>query len=323
MTDENRNIIEQIKENISIIEYAKSMGFTVKKVGSSYTLKEHDSVRIHESKNRFVQNSTGIKGSIIDFVMQFESIDKNTALNKLSEMLGTNKFITTRKTIQKEDTVAQFIMPPPTTSKYSRAFAYLNKTRKIDSNIISNLMHDKKIYQDDKNNVVFVGFDENKKPTYASVRSTATGVNFKGDVKGSQKKYGFDISFKDNVQLYVFESPIDALSHATIVNIHLDDKNAYKLHNRLSLGGLDDKALETYLKNNSQIKIIGFCLDNDKNSSKNHGQDAAKVFKSKYEEKGYIVKCFCPKNKDFNEDLINIYSLKKTANIAQGVKLKI
>lgn len=37
--------LEEIKK-ISITEYARQMGFTPVKIGSYYTLKEHDSVRI-------------------------------------------------------------------------------------------------------------------------------------------------------------------------------------------------------------------------------------------------------------------------------------
>ena len=55
--DQNKEIINRIKEDISITDYAVRLGFTLKKVGSYYTLKEHDSVRIDPVKNKFYRNS--------------------------------------------------------------------------------------------------------------------------------------------------------------------------------------------------------------------------------------------------------------------------
>lgn len=63
-------------------------------VGRYFTLKEHDSVRIDPDKNRFVQNSTGVKGSIIDFVMQFENTDKTTAIRRLLDYSGIHSELT-------------------------------------------------------------------------------------------------------------------------------------------------------------------------------------------------------------------------------------
>ena len=65
-------------------------------------------------------------------------------------------------------------------------------------------------------NCVFVGKDENNKARFASLRGTAS--HFKLDISGSDKRYGFHIpaEIKDCSLLEVFESPIDAMSGASI-----------------------------------------------------------------------------------------------------------
>ena len=67
-----------IKENISIVDYASSIGFTPVRKGKYYSLKEHDSIIIDTHKNVYWQNSIsgygkciGEMGSIIDFAMKF------------------------------------------------------------------------------------------------------------------------------------------------------------------------------------------------------------------------------------------------------------
>ena len=110
-------------------------------------------------------------------------------------------------------------------------------------------------------------------------------------------------------RLFVTESPIDLMSHATLSKMNgLDPAKDH----RISLGCLSDAALERYLKQHPEIKRIVFALDNDidgkapDGSPHNHGQEAAKKFCEKYEQQGYGVSVQIPKSKDFNEDLIHI-----------------
>lgn len=49
---------------------------------------------------------------------------------------------------------------PKANSDAHRAFAYLVKTRHIDSQIVSQLMREHKIYENDKHSCVFVGYDK-------------------------------------------------------------------------------------------------------------------------------------------------------------------
>lgn len=48
------NVYQIIKEQIRIIDYAPRLGFTVKRKGKYYSLKEHDSVIIDPEKKLFL-----------------------------------------------------------------------------------------------------------------------------------------------------------------------------------------------------------------------------------------------------------------------------
>ena len=159
-------------------------------------------------------------------------------------------------------------------------------------------MTDKQIYQDKNNNVVFVGFDEESQAKFACVRGTLSDKSFRGDCKGSDKQYSFSIDGTNKTKLYIFESPIDLLSHATLANKVVKNERAWTVHNRLSLAGTTDVALEHYLTAHPDIKELVFCLDNDE-----AGIKATAEHKEKYQAKGYIVTNFPPHKKDYNEDL--------------------
>jgi hypothetical protein len=96
------------------------------------------------------------------------------------------------------------------------------------------------------------------------------------------------------------------LSHATLTNIAIGNKNAWTVHNRLSLGGLADVALEQYLFSHQDVRELNFCLDNDEK-----GIEKSKEFAAKYQEKGYTVNICLPNKKDYNDELVNFTHIKE------------
>lgn len=100
-------------------------------------------------------------------------------------------------------------------------------------------------------------------------------------------------------RLYVFESPIDCLSHGSLMNLREQNPYAYLDEARLSLGGVSGKALGCYLKRFTSIKEIVFCLDND-----DAGRSAAEKLAREYGGKGYAVRIELPTHKDYNEMLV-------------------
>ena len=107
----SREIREAIKENIKIVDYARKIGFTPKKVGRYYTLKEHDSVRIDPVKNIFWQNSTGKSGSVIDFSIAFEGKTLAEALRDFEKDIKGYSVPERRYEIKKPETEKILCLP--------------------------------------------------------------------------------------------------------------------------------------------------------------------------------------------------------------------
>ncbi|MFI3255428.1 MAG: toprim domain-containing protein [Eubacteriales bacterium] len=191
---------------------------------------------------------------------------------------------------------------------------YLTGERCLDSEIVKDLLQKGDIFQAKTYrgeftfaNCAFVGFDNQKQVKFCSLRSMGR-AKFRQDVANSDKSYPFVMKGRSN-RLFVCESPIDVVSHATLTKMNNND---YTEDSRISLGGLSDKALERFLSDNPQITSIVFALDNDKDgldtrgNPHNHGQVFAEKCSQLYGERGYKTMIQTPKGKDFNEDLQNI-----------------
>ena len=158
-----------------------------------------------------------------------------------------------------------------------------------------------------KNNlVVSTGKNAQGEISYAAFRIASTNYRFRGEVAGSDKSSGFLIESEGmNDCVYVFESFIDAMSHANLYNIKYGNKDAWKLHNRLALGGTADTALMELLKRNPNIRNICLCLDND-----TAGRTAAKEIAGKLRSMGYVnIYERYSNEKDYNDELKKIKSI--------------
>lgn len=299
--------IEQAK-NINILEYLSSKGYSFKKVGTNYLLNPHSSFIIFPNTNSWFYYKENKGGDLINFLQYYENKTFNEAMLELSGDTITEKRKFTKYVPIVEEKGK--IILPNSNKDNKQAYAYLTKTRGIDSDIVNELFKSGHIYQNDKGSVVFVSRDKENKVKFACVRSTSKNSNFRQDIKNSVKEYGFKTVGTSN-RLFVFEAPIDLLSHATISKMQGKD---WKKDNRISLGGVSDKALNKFLEENKNIKEIVFFLDNDiagiensKKMAKKYGND-------------YNVKIFTSsKGKDLNDMLLNY---KKEKEINNNLNLK-
>ncbi len=281
--------------------------------GTEYKIVEdgHDSVIIFPQTNSWYDYKNAVGGDIISFVIKHEGKDIVTAVKELiNETYDPQKIYISKLTEPTQS--KERVTLPDKASNDRRVFAYLIKTRGIDRDIVKACIDNGSIYQSkeviprgDKeftfNNCIFVGFDTENNPRYASQRSMNDNINvsfkpFKQDVKNSEKDYGFLIKGNDNAEwLSVCEAPIDALSIATLnKQKYIDGKEEHIL----SLGGVSDKAIDEFLKHNDKIKVINVCLDNDEG-----GRKAGERIREKYSELGYKVVESYPKEKDYNLQL--------------------
>ena len=158
-----------------------------------------------------------------------------------------------------------------------------------------------------KNNlVVSTGKNAQGEISYAAFRIASTNYRFRGEVAGNDKASGFLIESEGmNDCVYVFESFIDAMSHANLYNIKYGNKDAWKLHNRLALGGTADTALMELLKRKPNIRNICLCLDND-----SAGRTAAKEIAGKLRSMGYVnIYERYSNEKDYNDELKKVKSI--------------
>ena len=154
-------------------------------------------------------------------------------------------------------------------------------------------------------NVVFVGFDEGKKPRYASFRAT-NDKRILGDCAGSDKQYSFQIASGQSHAVHIFECPIDLLSYATLLKMRGYD---FTKINLVSLAGVYSPAkniyeskipvaLQRYLERYPDTQKIVTHFDNDRT-----GVLAAEAIKILLQGKYMVVDSPPPKGKDFNDFL--------------------
>lgn len=304
---------KEAARNLSTLEYFKrEYGFSFKKSGRGYRCIEHDSLFIYPDEKGWFWNSRQIGGAdVIDAVRKLENKLYPEALEKLLGTSSCEEYFIPGAPIKHEIENRQLELPNKAQGQYNRLFAYLCKTRGLDSNIIGKMVDEHKLYQDENGNVVAVGYNEDNAPAFATKRGTLTVTDkkFRGDCSGSDKRYTFTLCPAANSdRLYIFESFIEVLSHASMENLIFKDKDMYKRRNRISLNGLSDVALAHYLEKHPEVKILHFCLNNDNtaNAEENRGQDAAQKLIDKYRKKGYV--CFNhkpPENcNDYNDALL-------------------
>ncbi len=266
----------------------------VRRVGSSYRLKDHKSLAITNGK--WFWHSRGIGGkNPIDFLTEVRGY---SLVEAVCTLLGENpheypnkasgnspaKSITPKAkpppqihepviTAPQQHFEPSVIVPPepppfalPVRNKDNRrVIAYL-QSRGIDKELILDCINRGVLYESVTfHNTVFIGKDENGKTRYAAMRGTMS--NFKCDADGSDKRYGFLLppSDPDSFEVAVFESPIDCLSHQTLCKQDfLPPFDGW----RLSLGGTSLLSLTHFLENHKNVTHCLICTDNDEAGEK-------------------------------------------------------
>ena len=223
-----------------------------------------------------------------------------------------------------------FGLPIQWKGKYENVYQYLTETRCIAPSIVTYCFKQHIIYQDVRRNCVFVGYDDEGKARFASQRSTYQGARYRPDVPFSDKSYSFNISpASESDRVFVFESPIDLLSHATL-SLMLSFKHCQETgkqydpdfwlkHNRMSLSGTAyEAALGSYLSRHPKIRKIACCLDNDE-----AGQTTAQKIKEYFEPKGYLVTVHhSATGKDYNDTLVSLVNDSKQQT-SQSIDLSV
>ena len=280
---------------IAVLDYVMQYeSNNIKRVGSSYRLRDHDSLAVGDKG--FFWHSRGIGGvTALDFLMKVRNYDfvsavchligerplekgervnafsvkptheksaipVYTAKQQSANIVFSEKVITTE---YKQQTIT---LPRRNKDNYA-VIAYL-QNRGIDKTLIKDCINRGVLYESAvTHNAVFLGKDENEKIRFASMRGTVG--DFKRDCDGSNKNYGFVIPPKNAVNgnssaVAIFESPIDCLSYQTLCNRgDIPNFDGW----RISLGGSCLNALLHFLQNHQEINHCIICTDNDESGN--------------------------------------------------------
>jgi len=319
-------IKEHVKNN-SIVDFCNQSSIELLGNGRYKRLEKHDSCVIDTIRNEFYWNSLGKNGDIINFVQIYYETNFNTAVEIISgknledfkeRVVPTIRYSPPDES--KEKKTAFKMELDETDERYSRLFAYLNKTRKISYKTISEFVDRKLISQDKKGNINFKFIDENGEISYSKKGSTNKSFNYidpDADIRGFRYKPD-NLKLEEVKTIYVFESPIDLMSFADITNIN--NKNAVYM----SMNGLKHNSIIKNLEDFPNIGSIHLCVDNDI-AGKNFIQIMRELCKSKEHkilENKSIIDHRPEKSKDWNDFLKYIVSITEMDQIKNSGSYK-
>lgn len=272
-----------------------SLGYQVRRVGSYYTTREIDSLRIR-NRRTWYRYSEMTGGDAIGFLQHFHGMTFPEAVGFLLafngypvDSPGPLPLRRTRPPPREEP--PPFALPPPNGDN-ERVRAYLIG-RGIAPGVIDGFIGAGLLYEDgEHHNCVFVGRDGTGKPVFAAKRGAYDrgGAAFRSGVPGSDKDVAFQAPYNPaQDEVHVFEAPIDLMSWFTL----------YGRTNAIALCGLYDGPLAAYLSDHPRIRRAVLCLDADK-----WGCEAAGKIAEKYRGLGHVTEeRFPPSGKDWNDFL--------------------
>ena len=272
----------------------------IKVSAHDFRTKTHSSLVISDN-GLFHWYRAGVGGNnAIDYLLKVEKMDFVSAVRLLNEITPTHSSLQPVSHQSTAPSPAKPFVPPARdrTSETIQAYLYC---RGISGKVFRFCRNAGTVYQTTRGgykNCVFLGLDSQGTPRSAFTRSCQG--TWRGDIAGSQKKYGFLIpaEAEDCSTVAIFEAPIDAMSGASLTQYQ--QQKPWRSQFYLAMGGLNHQSVDYFLENHPQIKNVHLCLDND-----TPGRDFSKRLLESLSARGYTV-TDCPPiiGKDYNEQLI-------------------
>jgi len=295
-----KGIIEKAR-SVDFKEFLEQEGFNFKRETYNYNrCIQHNSLVLNTKGNIYWYNwySMNQKGDIIAFVQNnITNGDFRKAVEYIiNKQVGS--YIKIESVDRKiSDTTVKADVEILKNDNMKRLFAYLIKTRGVDSQIVYQLVRKGLILEDKEHNIVFKAIDEAGNTVGGEIRGTCTNNIFRGIVKNSNEEYGFSIPIGNKItKLIAFEASIDVISYFQVYKYMLKETLL------LSLGGCTKtNKISTYLTLYKNINEITVCTDSDTG-----GDNAFNAIKGTYNSLKVIDGREILKNngvKDFNEML--------------------
>ena len=198
-------------QNTDLVSLLRAQGERPVRSGREFRTPNDPSITVRG--NKWFDHSARVGGYAVSFVQRYYRLPYQEAVLLLLSRKN-------RKTYEQAKPVNEvskaFALPEPY-GTMRRMYAYLMRQRHINREVISAFVHEKLLYEDKHHNCVFVGLDGSGETKHAHIRSTnSEGQVFRMNIEGSASEHCFHKNGTDK-SLYVFEAPIDLLSHIMLV----------------------------------------------------------------------------------------------------------
>ena len=272
--------------NTDLVSLLRAQGERPVRSGREFRTPNDPSVTVRG--NKWFDHSKREGGYAVSFVQRYYRLPYQEAVLLL---LGRKNGKSYEQAKPAKEAPKPFALPEPY-GTMRRMYAYLMRQRHIDREVISYFVHEKLLYEDKHHNCVFVGLDGSGEAKHAHIRSTnSEGRVFRMNIEGSASEHCFHKDGTDK-SLYVFEAPIDLLSHITLYPY------GWQEHSYVACCGTSIQPVLERLRQNPKLDTVYLCLDND-----DAGNDACDRMTDTLEDMGLEVERLCPVCKDWNDDL--------------------
>lgn len=316
----------------SIKDYLNMQGISYQQQGQYLRLVEHDSLVIDTRKTSqqpyesWYWNSRGFGGDLYTFMLKYEGLNKQEAFKRLKELANQTPVL------EKKEVKAIVYDPKEWCGidKRSETIKYLVEVRKLDEQLVNKLFDFGAIRQLENNAIFFSWKDETDKEvggeqqgTWIDHKRYGKRGTFKMIAEGSKKDWGFNFGkqlFTDEkYSLYVFESPLDALS---FYQLHKQEVSPNTKYLSLSGAGTKVKTIENFITNyqeklGAKSSEVHLCFDQDE-----AGRKAITKALRVLEKMGYHgeIKLDHPGGsvKDWNESLQKGFSGHEVKELKKG-----
>ncbi len=216
-------------------------------------------------------------GGAIDLVMHAAGYDYREAVAYLRDIHGAEAAVsaaTWHGARQAHDDARQIVehaerpafrAPTPDEGRWPQVRNYLVEQRALPAALVDDLHNRGTVYADQRANAVFIRQDADGQATGASLRGTMPGSDFKGLALGSRRDEGhFSFTVGKPApyaapQVYITESPIDAVSRAALV-LRAGERGEYTFVSNDGHGDLPRRQIDAGLAHHALVHC-GF--DND------------------------------------------------------------
>ena len=297
------SITDEQKERanyVNLPQFLMSHGFDLKRAGKEYIWKDHDSLHIRDNgpgeRGQWFRFSENKGGDNIGFLREYMGMSFTEAVEALTGESADRTYTPPTRTYKPEpvrQAVKELSLAEADNSR--RVFAYLCKTRGLDYDMLSALVKQGVISQEEKTgNVLFKYFDDKGSVIGAEKVGTSTEHKFKGIATGSAAGQGFEVVRGTGEKAFFFESAIDMLSYLQMYEGELDNCRLVSM-----MGVKPNIVLETMARHNIKPENVFLCSDND-----TAGNDFAERLREEYPDMKRIVTP--DRYKDWNDMLRGI-----------------